>query len=185
MVRNSFSSVLSNFVQDGKSLKVIVQNNSLEEFQGELHVKYISLPKGKIENIKIKKLKIKPLYKNPVISLMLPENILNGKAVIISSLYNKGNELLHRNFYKNFEWKHIKMPKAKIEYNFKKHDHTLVVKADTPVFFLYFESPDLRFEDNGIIMLPGEKMSLKVQLLNKKFNKKTLTYHSLNQYLKG
>ena len=142
-----------------KVLKSQYINNDREEFSGWIELHTIYLPKGKVEYIINKKLTLKEYSKKEVISLAIPDFIKKGEGIILSSLYSEDGELLQRNFYSEKEWKHLKLPDAKINIRLrnKKDYYAAEITSNKPAFFVYLQNPDFTFKDNGFIILPDEK----------------------------
>ncbi len=184
MVKRSFNPELIFFLKQNGSLKISVRNSGLKNFSGILEIKYVGLPSSEIENVGSKKIKIDSLKSREIFSLRIPEELKEGKAIIIATLFNENNERINRNFYKETEWKYIRLPDAVINTSYLRKKEILKVKADKPAFFVHLENSSAEFEDNGFILLPGEEMQVGIKIKNKKTFKKKFVVNSLNQYLK-
>jgi hypothetical protein len=120
------------------------------------------------------------IYKVPVQELRN-----SGDNILIASVYNENNKLLHRNFYLEQEWKNVNLPEAKLEIVFTEQSDTYVsVKSNTTTFFVDLYHPHLKFDARGFILLPGETKNIRVYG-DSKGNVKAdeLQVYSLNKYL--
>ena len=184
IVKKTFQNQVVFLNKKNESLEVAIFNNDRKRFSGWIDLHNIYLPKGKVEFIINKKLTLKEYSKKEVISLAIPDFIKKGEGIILSSLYSEDGELLQRNFYSEKEWKHLKLPDAKINIKLrnKKEYYAAEITANKPAFFVYLQNPDFTFKDNGFIILPDEKIYTGMKITGVK-KKKEIDYFCLNQYL--
>ena len=98
------------------------------------------------------------------------------------TLENRYKSIIHRNLYCGVELKYIKLPESKIK--IKEGREEVTISSDKLTLFARIESPGKIFEDNGFILLPGEKMSVKYRVTDsKKKSNNPISVVSLNQYL--
>jgi beta-mannosidase len=167
-----------------ESLEVSIFNNDRKEFSGRIELHNIYLPKGKVEHITNKKFKIKEYQEKKIISLAIPGFIKTGEGIILSSFYNDDGELLQRNYYSEKEWKHLKLPEAKINVKVrnKKDSYAAEITSNKPAFFVYLQNPEIIFKDNGFIILPGENFFSEMETGKLKKNK-SINVTCLNKFL--
>ena len=184
LVRKAFQNQAVFLNKSNESLEIFIFNNDRKEFSGWIDLHNIFLPKGKVEHVINKKFKVKEYGKKVITSLALPGFIQTGKGIIVSSLYGEDGELLQRNYYSEKEWKNLSLPEAKVNIKLrnKKDYYSAELASNAPAFFVYLQSPDFIFRDNGFLILPGEKFN--IELTNKKMKPgKEISYTCLNQYL--
>ncbi len=185
MVKESFSEILISSSKDGNELKILVQNNSLNQFSGDIQIDFVNLLSGKVTNIKSKKLKAESLQRVELYSLKIPIEVERGEALFVFSAINKNKELIHRNYYAGTEFKYMKMAQPKIKIKLIEKESCIKISTDKPAFFVLIESDSLEVDKNGMTILPGETTSIKYSMPTKKLNKEShLSCTTLNQYLK-
>ncbi|MHB8581513.1 MAG: beta-mannosidase [Ignavibacteriaceae bacterium] len=182
-VKQAFNPQIILFERKEKNIYVSLQNNSFEKYSGKVRVQIVSLPKGKVRNVAIKKVFAEPGEKRAVISVQDSENIPGENNILIVSLLDMDGNLAQQNYFIEEEWKHLRLPKAKIKYNFEGKD-SIVLKTNKPAFFVSLDSPGITFSRNGFILLPGEEIKLKLIRTSFK-NKRAKSIHIsfLNEHL--
>ncbi len=183
MIKKSFNPMLVHLTKVSDSLKIIVQNNGVKNFNGSIELKFVPLPSGNIEKINSKKINIEPLSKDEIFSLSLPAEVKEGKAIIIATLFDEDDRQVNRNYYKELEWKYISLPDAKIETTLTNKNEKLKVKTSKPAFFIFIRNNEVEFDDNSFILLPGEEKDVAIKIKDKKVFKKKFAVTSLNQFL--
>ena len=184
LVKNAFSKNLIISRKENNHLKIFVINNSLENFAGKFQIDLVELPSGNVSKIISKKVTVDPLSKNECHSFGLPEFIEDGKGIYVISLFDKGNNLVNRNFFSGTEFKFIIIPPPKVKIKLSKSKNLVKVSTDKPAFFVFLESKGLIFEDNGFTILPGEKLTIPYSGSIKNSKKETKIFcTNLNQYL--
>ncbi len=181
-VKNSFSSSLILFEREENSLAVYVLNHSINNVKLKADIQLIKIPSGKCMNVVFENLDIKSESKLKVFSIALTREIKEGGGIIVASIYNNNGEILNRNFYKEREWKHMNLPKAKI--SIKKKKKGLLISSDNPAFFVKLSSRGIIFKDNNFIILPGEKIFTGlVNGSSRKLDKMKIDVECLNNFL--
>ena len=185
-VKKLFQNQSVSLNKKNESLEISVFNNDRKAFSGWIELHNIYLPKGKVEHIINKKFRVKEYGKKEIISLAIPGFIKDGDGIILSSLYGEDGELLQRNYYSEKEWKYLKLPEVRINIKLrnKKNYYAAEITSNKPAFFVYLQNPDFIFKDNGLIILPGEKIYLGMINLKSKQGKE-IHYSCLNQYLQA
>lgn len=173
----------------------IKKNNDVIEIEGLNQTeKKIS---GKVELIAIESATGKTFFKKKFAAELSAESISNlvsvdrqfdDDSILIASLYDAERNLTARNYFCFKEWKHLKLPKAKIKMGLSKKDGNQIARltADKPAFFVDIISLSAKFSERGMIILPGETVESKISGGKKRFIKKEeIEIYSLNQYLCG
>jgi len=182
-VKNIFSQQIITFVKKEKSIEILLVNSSSSVFAGSVKIQIINLPKGKIEFTEHKVLTAKSNSKDMVSSIADYISIENGTEVIIVSVFDEGDIMVHRNYYAGKRWKFMSLPKTEITLK-KSGDNSIVVETDKPAFFITLEAEDIAFDNNSFILLPGEKEIIKTAFIKDvKLKIKNISVISLNNYL--
>ncbi len=184
-VKKAFSDTVIQFRESGSTLKIFVLNEGgierltietqmLDALTGKMifkRSKKISLVKGKY-------------FEADKINTSKFSDTENG--VIISSLYDKDRNIIHRNFYADKEWKHISLadPGIKISLPENSGSGFITLTSTRTVFFVDVYHPGITFSDRGFILLPGEKKQLKIIKGNKRIGRENIRIYSLNNYLR-
>ncbi|MCX6151259.1 MAG: hypothetical protein NTX22_12085 [Ignavibacteriales bacterium] len=176
-VKNAFAPQICGLIKRENEIDVTAINNSLTEFEGTVRLDLIHLPKGKIEELGTTEVKLKSLEKKIILTLPMVNSFEIGRTVLISTLFNNEKQILHRNVFIAQEWKYLLLPKVKIAMKKKKGE--LIISSNKPAFFVYLQSADFNFKENGFILLPGEEIKLEME----KGKGKKVSYKSLNQFL--
>ncbi|MCL5029643.1 MAG: hypothetical protein M1480_11590 [Bacteroidetes bacterium] len=184
MVQESFSNILISTSKDGEVLKILVQNNSLNQFTGYIQIDYVNLITGKVNKISRKKIIVDSLLRQESNSLAVSNEIENGKGLFVISLRDTENKIVNRNYFAGMEFKYLKMVQPKIKIKFVEKENIIKVSTDKPAFFVFIECEDLMFEKNGVIILPDEKISIRYTGLVRNSKKEPKIFcTTLNQYL--
>jgi beta-mannosidase len=182
-VKNIFNQQIIYFNKKAESIEIILLNNALEVFRGRVKIQIVNLQKTKPEFTEQKKVKLKENSRIVISSVADFNSIVDGRSVIIVSVYDSDNMMVHRNYYAEKEWKHIQLSKAEI--SLKKHgNNSITVEADMPAFFVTLDYDGVIFSNNSFILLPGEKELVNIDFLRDvKFKLKNVKINSLNNYL--
>jgi len=182
-VKQSFNPQIILFERKENNIYVIIQNNSLNGFTGKIKIQNISLPEGKVRSLTSKKVIVEGHEKRAVFSVHDFNLKTDGENILIVSLFNNEGMLTHQNYFVEEEWKHLRLPKAKVKYHFT-NDDAIVLKTNKPAFFVALDCPGIIFSRNGFILLPGEeiKVNLKHTSIKKKKTKVIKMFY-LNEYL--
>jgi beta-mannosidase len=183
LVKSAFSNPFSGFVEKGDEILAGVVNNSHEAFNGNCRIDVISLKTSKVILSKNKKVLINKLTNQPVFPIPNSDELKNGEELIVITLEDRHNNIVHRNLYAGVEFKYLKLPEPKLK--IKEGREEVSISADKLTLFAMLQSSGKIFEDNCLIILPGEKITVKYNALDlKKKANSPVTVTSLNQYLK-
>ncbi len=183
LVKNSFKNIFAGFIENEDSVKIVVQNDTYNQFNGSFKVDFISLLKGKVEQSKEKKVKVEAVSQVIVNLIDNIEKIKSGQSIVIVTLMDKNKKIVHRNFLAGLEFKYLKLQKAKIEVKENKKNSIVTVSSDKLALFVNLSSNGKIFEDNGFIILPGEKITTGYKETEKvKSPGNMITVHALNNY---
>jgi beta-mannosidase len=184
-VKNIFSKAIIFFGKSGENLSISLLN---EGEQGKAVYEMIIID-SKVGSYLSKASKKISLDNRKFIGLdkfnisKLPED---KNWIVITTIYDSSKKIIHRNYYLEKEWKHIKLPAARIRINTtKKSDRNiLVISTNKPAFFIDIYHPGLTFVERGFILLPGENKNLEINEKNKTIRKDAVKIFKLNDYLK-
>ncbi|MGE5498375.1 MAG: glycoside hydrolase family 2 protein, partial [Syntrophothermus sp.] len=115
LVRNSFSPQLISFRPGGSSVKVMVSNNTPQEFKGRIRMGLIHLPGGRLEETNRLEAAIMPFTVRQAADIKITGKLEKGKAVLFASLIDESGKEVSRNVYSPWEWKHLELPEADIK----------------------------------------------------------------------
>ena len=184
-VKKVFSPIITTINKEGSYLKINLNNHCSESFEGNLKISLIEQRSGVIMQEIEEKVSANSLIKSVIHELLLAELFNKQNLIIVASLYNKMYDLIYRDFYTDLEWKNIKLPKAKLEFDIiKENDSYISVKSESPAFFVDLFHPKINFDDRGFILLPGEEKT--IQMSNPKnstINFGDMEIFALNNYL--
>jgi beta-mannosidase len=182
-VKNIFNQQIITFLKSETSIEIIIINSSHETFRGIVKTQIVNLTKGKVEFVEKKNISLKGNKRQSVSSISGLASIAEGSSVIVVSIFDRLDNMVHRNYYAGKEWKHISLPRPEISLK-KLNDNSLQVETDKPAFFVTLSSEGLVFDTNSFILLPGEKEIINVQFLKDvKLKPKNITVRTLNNYL--
>ncbi|HEX2961158.1 MAG TPA: glycoside hydrolase family 2 protein [Ignavibacteriales bacterium] len=159
--------------------ELTVMNSSPDSFTGTIRLHEIYVPKGKVQDIGKLDVEVEE-NSNGAFSIPEYEKSSRKESIMLASLYDRDKKLIHRNFFMEGEWKHIKLPPAGITINENFSNHA-VITSDKPAFFVRLSHPDITFADNGFILLPDEELT--VPFTGTNGSKKKISCYSLNDYL--
>lgn len=177
-VKHAFAPQACRFVQIEDEVKIELLNSDNKKFEGTLKIDLISLPDGKLKSIFNETVKLEPESITVEENILIDNEVTKGNALYVSSLYDKSEKFLHRNFFKTYEWKYLSLPDAKVKTSIIKNE--MKIKVNKPVFFINVQLEKSIPFDNGIILLPGEMHSIH---FNEK-KEKVLSIDWLNKYCK-
>ncbi|MGE5429954.1 MAG: glycoside hydrolase family 2 protein, partial [Syntrophomonadaceae bacterium] len=158
---------------------IMVMNSSPETFTGRVRIHEIYMPKGKVQETAKLDVEVGE-NSNGIFTIPEYEKDSRKESIMLASLYDRDKKLIHRNYFMEGEWKHVKLPSAglSISENFSNH---VVVTSQKPAFFVRLSHPEIVFADNGFIMLPDEEFTIPFTGTNG--SKKKISCHSINDYL--
>jgi len=184
-IKNVFSKVIFYFSKSNSNLEINLLNEG-EEVEVTFKTIIVDLKNGQylLENSKKISLDKRKYIKLDNLNISsLPED---KNWIIITTLYDSNNNIIHRNFYLEKEWKHTKLPEAGIKFKLsKKSDRKyLVLSTNKPAFFIDVHYPGVTFADRGFILLPDEEKHIEIIIGKGKVIKKNIIkLFSLNDYL--
>lgn len=185
-VKDAFSPISLIFISREEKLFVECHNQELADFTGALQLHKLDSKTGIVVDEYQIEITVKKDSKTKMHYCNLAD--LKEDEIIIATLYNTEGKKLLRNYFVKNEWKHLKLPEAKIKTDIvkrSKESMSIKVKSNKPVFFLDIYNPDLICNIRGIIMLANEETIIEVSILNKaNIKKDNLKIFNLNNYLK-
>lgn len=180
-VKRAFNKVLLTIKREDDRLNVIMVNES-DKVHGELITKLY----GAESCEQVQEWRNKVNYDESLHSIILELNINDIKTgkdwIIVSTLYNDEEIILFRNYYCEKRWKHIKLNKVKI--NLNSENNSVKLSTDKPAFFVDIYHPGITFQERGLIILPGEEVTVIYnELSGAKLDLAKLKITTLNEFL--
>ncbi|MBU1101005.1 MAG: glycoside hydrolase family 2 protein [Bacteroidetes bacterium] len=179
-VKDSFNNIFSKVSITDKEIIINIINDSEKQFRGNLNLESTKLPGGDTEVLK--RINIS-LLGSKTIRLPLGKIDINN-SLITSSIYSKENSIIHRNYFVEKEWKHITLPKAKVDIKHNKEENAITIKAKTPIIFGDLYSKGVVFAKRGFILLKNESVIIEYKATNREeLDISKLKLFTLNDYL--
>ncbi len=185
-VKDVYSDQILTIIKEDSIVNINFNNHSkTKTIRGLLKLHIVEQKSGKVIREFDKQFSFQSCKNNIIHTVPIEELRKNGKYILIASVYNEDHEMLHRNFYLEQEWKNVKLPEAKFEIEFKdESDLYVLLKSNTPTFFVDLAHPNIKFDTRGFILLPGETKKIKIiQDYQGQFEPDKMELHSLNKYM--
>lgn len=185
-VKDVYSDQILTIIKENSTININFNNHSqTKTICGLLKLHIIEQQSGKVIKEYDKQFSIQNCRNNIIYKVPIQELRNSGDNILIASVYNENDKLLHRNFYLEQEWKNVKLPVAKLEFDLiQESDLFISVKTNTPAFFIDLYHPDINFDERGFILLQGE--TKKIKIIKNNFDQvdpKKMKVYSLNKYL--
>ena len=184
-IKNVFSKAIIYFKKSNSNLKINLLNEREEE-KATYKTLIIDSKNGNYLFQNSKKISLDKRKYIELNNLSLTDLLEDKNWIIVATLYDSNKNIIHRNFYVEKEWKHIKLPKAGIKFKQIKNSNRdyLVLSTNKPAFFVDVHYPGITFADRGFILLPGEEKQLEIiEGKSKEIKKNIIKIFSLNDYL--
>ncbi len=182
-VKRSFSNQFVLILENNNEISINIVNNAYEDFAGICRLDIISSKDSKVRLAKSKKILVKIVSKQEVFSISNSDKLKNGEEVVVITLEDKHKNILYRGLYSGVELKYLKLPEPGIRIKEKRGE--VFISSVKLALFVMLQSGGKIFDDNGFIILPGEKMSIK--FTSSYFGNREesdISAITLNQYLK-
>jgi beta-mannosidase len=165
--RHSFADLLVSAIEKEGVLDVYLVSDRLKNLKGTLTVRIISLTGGTVNSIR-QTVTAKANTGNKVFSQQL-DKLLNGtdkNSVVVNLAFTAGDETVTNNYFLDKQ-KNILFPQASVSRNIRAVEGGYEITLESDRFaravFLSLEGIDNFFENNYFDILPGEKVTVKVQ----------------------
>jgi beta-mannosidase len=185
-VKDVYSDQILTINEENSTININFSNHSkTNRIHGLLKLHIIEQQSGKVIKEYDKQFDIQKCINNIIHKVPIQELRQNGEYILIASVYNDNYELLHRNFYLEQEWKNVNLPEAKLKMEFTEEtDLYVLLKTNTPTFFVDLSHPHIKFNTRGFILLPGETKKIKIiQNYHDQFEPDKIRIYSLNKYV--
>ncbi len=178
-VKRAFADEQLQIQRDAEGINLHLIHQSEDEFEGNVFVQVVDPATGTVKL----DLTINVESRTPLYSVFSNEELPNDCKWILIASYNDDNgNLVCRNFYSDFQWKHMKMNPADIKVNVK--NDTILLSSKTPAYFVDLYYPGASFSDRGFIMLENEDYELKFSMSGEnKIDPAKIKIYTLNDYL--
>ena len=185
-VKHAFAPCIITFRKEGTQLELVVSNHATTQFNGRLELYEIITAQGGVCEIQSVAIQVQAGGRLPVVKESMTPALLEGESILIASLREKSGKLIHRNYFLNGRWKHLKMrqPNIHLEYVQDNQQKKLKLNCDFPAFFVTLQHPDYILSDNGMILLPDHDYTLTLLRGNLKAGETgKIKIYTLNQFL--
>ncbi|MFA3784099.1 glycoside hydrolase family 2 protein [Melioribacteraceae bacterium 4301-Me] len=188
-VKNSFAPVIIRLNYqtclrtNENELKIIGLNQTSQKFSGYVELLTLDSKTGEILN---KKKFNAEIPKESKLVIKLIEKKFNSTNILIATLFDKKGNKIYRTHFCFKEWKHLKLPKAKINLKLinNNNEQALIITTNKAAFFVDVIADNAIFSNRGMILLPREKCELKIEpKRNKRIKLDDIEVYSLNQFL--
>ncbi len=161
-------------------MKIFVQNLQKQKLTFSL----LHIPDGGWEIEEVKNLTIKAQEKEAICSLHFSE--LHRPGILVGTLYDAQKRIVARNFFNLVPWKYLRLQYKRDQLTLHHQEGLWIECREFATLFVEVRHPLVDFENQAMIMLPGER----VELLNKNaipedFNISQVQIFCLNQFLAG
>ena len=184
-VKNVFGETVVFLEKSGDEVKIHLLNEG-EKKAAVLNTQIIDPQNGMVLYSRSKKIRIE---RNKYIGggKINTAKYSETKPIVIATLFDEDENIIHRNFYADKEWKHIKTadPGIKLTVPQNSGNDFITLTSARPAFFVDVYHPGTAFSDRGFILLPGEKKTLKIIKGNKKIISENIRIFCLNNYLEN
>jgi beta-mannosidase len=181
-VKRSFRNQFCCFSEKEDEISASIINNGNEQLKGNLSIDIINIKSSKIMLNKNKKIAVDKLSKQIIFNIPKSNELKDGEELVVITLEDNHNNIIHRNLYVGIELKYIKLPAPKLK--LKEGREYIIISSDKLALYVTLQSVGKIFEDNGIIIMPGEKVTLKYTAKEKKKKASDpVSVISLNEYL--
>jgi beta-mannosidase len=158
-VKNTFSDPAIFIQEVDKDLKIVLVNDSITDFNGTFEQVVLDLSSSEV--IKSKKSEISLKYGKRILNNMVNGLRESDNWILITTLLNKQDYIVNRNYFTLKKWKHLKTSAPKVRIS-KSGNDNLSLTADSLALFVDLYHQEASFSDRGFIMLPGEKKMLDI-----------------------
>ncbi|MEJ5352551.1 MAG: sugar-binding domain-containing protein [Melioribacteraceae bacterium] len=182
-VKKSFNEIAIKVNSENNQINILGLNQSEKNFKGILKLIVADSLSGRILSEEKKSITIKGESIN---NLYVLKNYLTPDSVIIIILHNDEEKEVFRDVFIVSEWKHLRLPQTNIKLKLinQGEENYLEVSADKLSIFVDFISPDIIFEDRGIILLPNETRLIRIFYEgNAELNENNIEIFCLNKFL--
>lgn len=182
-VKNIFNNIILLINEKENTPKLIVKNDGHKEFRGTLSFSLIELQSSEtIEKLDVE-IEVSP-FKSKIILNEWFEKIDENK-IMVFTIYDETSGVVNRNYFIKGRWKHKKILKPEISYDFSKiNENKLFIESNNLALFIDLYHPEIVFEERGFILLGGEKREIRFTKLNDVILEiDKLKLRMLNQYL--
>ena len=163
-VRRAFQPRIVSFIKQADELVLIFSDHSAQPFDGYVDLHELAVESGKILSLERLDIAVKIQEQKPLRSIPYSDRLKSGDRMLIATLYDKSGRQLHRNFFFGSRWKYIRSVGSDIAIEVDPdNDKQLILKSgDALALFASLTHPQLRFDDNAVIMLPDERIMIGV-----------------------
>ena len=183
-VKKVFGETIGLITKSGEEVKIHVLNEGKNKTIS-LNTCIIDPASGKVLYSKTKKIRIQGNKYIGAAKINTVKYSDTAYIVLIATLFDQDENIIHRNFYTDKEWKHISAadPGIKITLPQSTDNDFITLTSVKPAFFVDVYHPGTAFSERGFILLPGERKKLKIIKGNKRILNENIRVFCLNNYL--
>ena len=163
-VRRAFHSHMVAFRKHNRELALFLSNQNFRACNGYIQLDEVSVENGHILNREKLDVAVKKQRNECLKSFLINDSLAQGRHILVATLYDEADQQINRNFYFASRWKYIRLPDPDIRFWSMpgRNDQVMLRSDNAVVFFAALIHPDLRFDENGIILMPGEPYPVSV-----------------------
>jgi beta-mannosidase len=182
VIKNSFQNSLITFVKNDETTDVKFLNQQSNPFHGELILEQFQIQTGKKLSAQIYELNSSS-YSSQIIHKISDKE---SDVLFVSYLYDKDGNLIHKNIFYPYPWKHAPLPKVHLDKKviLKENSYYLEISSRKPALFLDPYHPKLIFSNRGFSLMPREIILVKLEGKSvEKIKFDEIKIFTLNDYL--
>lgn len=186
-VKRAFLPSICYFEKRATSINVWIMNHGVDRFIGELAVTIIEASSGNTQQEHPIKVNIESGSKEKIFSISDYNKYQPDTPIVITTLRNKRQDIIHRNVYTGKPWKYLHLPHSEVSVELKhtNGNPSLTIKSNKPAFFVDIVHPELIFSDRGFVLLPNETTTLTIPSNRlDRLDRSQIKIFTLNDYLR-
>ncbi len=183
-VKNIFSPQIIHFGNNGKKHCKLF-NKSFNMFEGRIKFSVFDLNTQKFINESEQEIKINGL-KSKIFGEIKEYLNNSDRYLIIGSVYNSEDLLIHRNYFLDNKWKYIKLPAADLSASIiNDSGQKLKLRSNNLNMFVDPYCRGVKFNNRGFILLPDEEIDINFsESGNNIYSVDDIKLFTLNDYLR-
>ncbi|MFH1195687.1 MAG: sugar-binding domain-containing protein [bacterium] len=178
-VKKSFAPVSVKFNYDADKIELLGLNQNDFAFKGIADIIILESDSGK--DVFRRKINIALNGSSIQTAFAIARNKVREDQIVIATLFDAEGNYVAREFLVFKPWKYLTLPETKIKLNIKKFEVELSVTK--PAVFVDLDSPECEFSNRAMIILPGEKVFVKILNAKMTLNKDQIQVRCLNQFI--
>ncbi len=183
LVKSAYQPLFGGFAERNDRWDAVVINDTGERFTGSLKIQWIEDRSGDIRTHTEIDLNIPPHRQRRQPIRFSGKGNDRQNRIFILTIYDHNGKMMARNCLAGQRWKYFQLPQAPVRMT-KKGNRAVVVSSDQTLFYLDLYHPDIVFHQRGILLLPGEEITVSYTAENDQaIRHDHMIYYSINKYL--